>query len=159
MYNYVCADCGAGQYSTLTHAHTHVNLRVTCTQTRTHENGVLPCLLWVFLRIPIRLGSNCHPCIKGMLQLLPFIFSSIGSLSCINLQAKKDFEGGMYWFHSYLPNPTFDSCDLLNESSPLEEWFQITKSRLSATWRATCWTKCLRSGKISSKSARIYHWL
>jgi len=31
------------------------------TQAHTHESGVLPYPLWVFLRVPIRPESSCHP--------------------------------------------------------------------------------------------------
>jgi len=51
-----------GHYSVRTRTHTRPNLRaITRAQTHTQQCGYLPPYRRYFLRMPIGLGSNCHP--------------------------------------------------------------------------------------------------
>jgi len=54
--------CGSGQCSTLTRAHTYLNLWVLPGPVpRPIKAGFYPTYYRYFLQIPIRYGSNCHP--------------------------------------------------------------------------------------------------
>ena len=54
--------CRSGQYSTLTRAHTHLNLWVLPGPiSRPINAGFHPIHCGYFLRIPIGCESNCHP--------------------------------------------------------------------------------------------------
>jgi len=84
--------------------------------------------------------------VDGIEHPLSISFSSAGTLSCINLQTNKDFEGRMSLHQIFEAQFNVAVWGFLNvyasfrDNVPEVECFQISKSSLSSRGRVICLT-------------------
>jgi len=102
--------------------------------------------------------------IDGIEHPLSISFSSVGTLSCINLQTNKDFEGGMSLHQIFEAQFNVAVWGFLNwyasfrDSVPEVECFQISKSSLSSRGRVIFLTWTFKAGNLIVILWGIFQW-